>query len=599
MSVLMHATPLEADHTQTSHSSKQGANIPDVMIYMIPRGKEPVVFLIMELKWVQPVSTDQANIRGFKIDNEPINLDATSFLWAVREAVYQTLWYLYAAGKLCGTSLAVAQVNEFFYRCVRLPDGILALEESCVEMTAGDGLTAEGEGKKIDSTCGRTTPEASESTSTNTNQPGPATETHSETNARQPLSITDLDQRESTWGKPPQSLLIRGPDRLPCDVNTKSLDLLSLYIYTALYMAGTHDPSVGKMQPPPFKSKQKLTSDPSSSDPNASNVDDLPFKAVPIQSDAQSAADIHMLKELVASKKSYRIRLLAQLARKTEASGDTPVGDGAGDGEDGDRRDDHDNAGDGGDGGGNDDNAQNEDHEGGDDHEGNNGNGGGGGFGDNGNNGGNHDDGGTKNDDNDTNNGNDNDGNQESDVMDGLNEYDQGDVGSGQQQREPQEGELEEQDMWVPSDADGNFRDDVGGDEWDDWPSDISSNDDQARTRLEILRDKLTMNGVQILPVTSAEMDALVQRISNPRAAVDPVMLSGDLEYYLRLYDDAPVSPSTAEPVIMTPRVTPPKEVEREPESRSASPDDVNEVLPSAKPFRPVRTPAFNDILVQ
>ena len=557
MSVLMHATPLEADHTQTSHSSKQGANIPDVVMYMKRPGKEPVVFLIMELKWVQPIPTDQANIRGFKIDNEPINLDATSFRWAVREAVYQTLWYLYAAGKLCGTSLAVAQVNEFFYRCVRFPDGILALEESSVEMTAGDGLTAEGKGKKIDSTCGRTTPEASESTSANTNQAGPTTETHSETSTRQSLNITDLDQRESTWEKPPQSLLIRGPDRLPCGVNTKSLDLLSLHIYAALYMAGTHVPSSDKIKPPPFKSKQKPKSDPSSSDPNASNIDDLPFKAVPVQSDAQSAAEIHTLKERVASNKSNRIPLLAQLAKQTKASRDTAVGDRAWDEENGDRRDDHDNAGDGG---------------------------------------------GTNNDDNDANDGNDNDGNQESDVMDGLNEYDQGYVGSGQQQREPQEGALEEQDMWVPSDGDGAFRDDVGGDEWDDWPSDISSNDEQALTRLEILRDKLAKNGVQILPVTSAEMNALVQRISNPRAAVDPAMLSGDLEYYLRLYDDAPVSPSTAEPVIMTPRVTPPKGVEREPEFRSAKPDDVNEVLPSAKPVRPVRpvrTPAFNDILVQ
>ena len=594
MSVLMHATPLEADHTQTSHSfqyEEQSRNWSDLLIFGIPPGKEPVVFLIMELKWVQPVSTDQANIRGFKIDNEPINLDATSFRWAVREAVYQTLWYLYAAGKLCGTSLAVAQVNEFFYRCVRFPDGTLALEESCVEMTAGDGLTAEGEGKEIDSTCGRTTPEASESTSTNTNQPGPTAETHSETNARQPLSITDLDQRESTWGKPPQSLLIRGPDRLPRDINTKSLDLLSLYIYTALYMAGTHDPSI-KMQPPPFKSKQKPTSDPSSSDPYASNVDDLPFKAVPIQSDAQSAADIHMLKELVASKKSYRSACLPSWRGRQRLRGT--------------RRSE----------------MELEMARMGTEEmimtlramgamgamreatmimhkmritkaamtmKGTNSNGGGGG--DNGNNGGNHDDGDTKNDDSDTNNGNDNDGNQESDAMDGLNEYDQGCVGSGQEPREPQEGGLEEQDMWVPSDRDGTFRDDVGGDEWDDWPSDISSNDDQARTRLEILRDKLTKNGVQILPVTSAEMDALVQRISNPRAAVDPVMLSGDLEYYLRLYDDVPVSPSTAEPVIMTPRGTPPKGVESEPEFRSASPDDVHEVLPSAKPVRPVRPP--------
>ena len=546
MSVLMHATSLEADHTQISHSSKQGVHIPDVVMYMRCPGKEPAVFLIMELKWVHPVSTDQANVRGFKIDNDPINLDATSFRWAVREAVYQTLWYLYAAGKHCKTSLAVAQVNEFFYRCVRLPDGTLALEESSVEITAGVGLTAEGKGKKIDSTCRRTTPEASESTSTNTNQPGLTAETHSKTSTRQSLSITDLDQRESTWEKPPQSLLIRGPDRLPCDVNTKSLDLLSLHIYTALYMAGTHVPS-SKIKAPPFKSKQKPTSDPSSSHPNTSKDYDLPFKAVPIQSDAQSAGEIHMLMELVASNRYNRIRQLAQLAKQTEASGDTAVVDGAGDGEDGDRRDDHDDGGDGGDGGG------------------------------------------THNDDNDTNNGTDNDGNQESDVIDGPNEYDQGYVASWQKQRRPQEGELEEQDMWVPSDRDGTFRDDVGGDEWDDWPSDISSNDEQARTRLEILRDKLIKNGVQILPVTSAEMDVLVQRISNPRAAVDPVMLSGDLEYFLRLYD-APVSPSTAEAAIVTPLGTPPKGVECDIESRSTSPD-INEVLPSTKPVRPVQTP--------
>ena len=564
LSVLMRATPLEADHIQTSSFQyvEQSINWSDVLMYMILPGKEPLVFLIMEVKWVQPVSTDQANMRGFKIDNDPINLDATSFRWAVRETVYQTLWYLYAAGKFCETSLAVAQVNEFFYRCVRLPDGTLALEETFVEITAGDGLTADGKGKKIDSNCGRTTPEASESASTNTNQPGPTTETQCETSTRQSLSITDLDQRESTWKKPPQSLLIRGPDRLPCDVNTKSLDLLSLHIYTALYMAGTHVPSIDKIKPPPFKSKQKATSDPSSLHPNTSNDYDLPFKAVPIQSDAQSAAEIHKLKEPVAANKPNRIRLLAQSAKQTEASGDTAVGDGAGAGEDGDRRDDHDNRGDGGDGG-----------DGGDE-------------------------GGTNNDDNNTKKGNDNDGNQESEVIDGLNEYDQGYVGSGQKQREPQEGKLEEQDMWVPSDRDGTFRGDVGGDEWDDWSSDISSDDEQVRTRLEILRDKLTKNGVQILPVASAEMDAFVQRISNPRAAVDPAMLSSDLGYYLRLYD-VPGSPSTAEAAIITPRGTSPKGVERDIESRSTSPDHVNEVLPSTKPVRPVRSPASNDNLVQ
>ena len=116
LSVLMRATPLEPDHTQTSHSfqyEEQSRNWSALLMYMIPPGKEPVVFLNMEIKWVQPVSTDHANIRGFKIDNDPINLDATSFRWAVQEAVYQTLWYLYAAGKFCETSLAVAQVNEF------------------------------------------------------------------------------------------------------------------------------------------------------------------------------------------------------------------------------------------------------------------------------------------------------------------------------------------------------------------------------------------------------------------------------------------------------------------------------------------------------
>ena len=231
----------------------------------------------------------------------------------------------------------------------------------------------------------------------------------------------------------------------------------------------------------------------------------------------QSAAEIHKQKEGVASS------LLAQLAKQTEASGDTAIGDGTGDEEDGHRREEHGNVGDVGD---EEDGDRRDEHdnvaEGGDEE-------------------------GTNNDDNDTKNGNNNDGNQESDVNDGLNEHVQGYVGSGQKQREPQEGKLEEQDMWVPSDRDGTFREDVGGDECDDWPSDISSNDEQARTRLEILRNKLTRNDVKILPVSSAEMDALVQRISNPGAAVDPAMLSGDFGYYLRMYD-APKSPPMPKP---------------------------------------------------
>ena len=116
-------------------------------------------------------------------------------------------------------------------------------------------------------------------------------------------------------GKPPQSLLTRGPDRLPCCVKTKSLDLLSLHIFAALYMAGTHISSSDKSKPPPFKSKQKPTGYPSSSDPNPLNDYDLPYKAVPIQSNAQSAAEIHKLKEGVASNKYNRMRLLAQLAK--------------------------------------------------------------------------------------------------------------------------------------------------------------------------------------------------------------------------------------------------------------------------------------------
>jgi hypothetical protein len=86
--------------------------------------------LVIELKWVLPSDPDEvpSDVLYTTPQGRVSWLDRDVLKQALRECLYQVLWYLYCTSNLCGTQLAVAQINEFFYRCLRLPKGQFVVE---------------------------------------------------------------------------------------------------------------------------------------------------------------------------------------------------------------------------------------------------------------------------------------------------------------------------------------------------------------------------------------------------------------------------------------------------------------------------------------
>ena len=248
-------------------SQKQGGHTPDTIVYRLgpteASGRSDphlTVGLAIELKWVAPSTSDTCYVAA---DGRTTRLDSGSFKWALHEGVFQTLWYLHCLSQLCGTRLGVAQINEFFYRCLVMPGSVLVLEMK-------DPDVATSSTSSQDQTIFRERP-------------------------RRLLSVTEAVEMDDVWRHPPHSLLQASPEgEEALQVHVASVDILSAMIYCGMFFASTDGITIDSHDRSPDRSQ--LPAD----------LRELP--GVRFDSSSDSAARMHEYKDVAKSSRYNRQR---------------------------------------------------------------------------------------------------------------------------------------------------------------------------------------------------------------------------------------------------------------------------------------------------
>ncbi|ORY22898.1 hypothetical protein BCR39DRAFT_562161 [Naematelia encephala] len=241
----------------TSASQKQGPTKPDILFWL--KLKHLMIVLIIELKWtrlLQPHNDPTCAVKTDPLMSVSGGWTAVSadeqIEWAMRDGGYQTIWYLHAGGKLASARLAVAQVNEYFARMTRMEDGTIAIE-------LGRDMKAADIGKHIKA-------RRAQSNSSDENT----------THWDRVVTIEELNELKLFWRRLPHSLVTEesrypheppGAQRVEQDtrnwkVDQEALERLTVFIYTALYLAGTAKPNApaGIVNTPPRSTRSKLVS---------------------------------------------------------------------------------------------------------------------------------------------------------------------------------------------------------------------------------------------------------------------------------------------------------------------------------------------------
>lgn len=226
------------------------------------------------------------------LDGRDTGLDSAHLAFALRECFYQTAWYLHGAGCVKDTRLAVAQVNEFFVRFVRLADGTLVF----------DGPPNHVSGNMPSSSAGVGAAAA----------------------ARPTLTVAAIDADRSVWEPLPRMLIRAAQVNQPgetspagaCDRD--ALAQLSLIIYTALLLIATlSTPPAASLAPPRLAPIPTVDTSPAAvfgaDHPHTTRSLALGGR------DHLAAVDVHLLRESWAKKKANRKKTLASHAATTLA----------------------------------------------------------------------------------------------------------------------------------------------------------------------------------------------------------------------------------------------------------------------------------------
>ena len=237
-------------------SQKEGNHKPDIIIYRKGPHSTPspspsslsavettnitlkIIALIIELQWVQPLAPSPGDFTWYTdLRGRQTFLEILALEWAFREAVMQTLAYLCGAGPLAGAELAVAQINEFFFRCLRLPTGVLVVEAASLAST-------------IDSSSERTNNQTEISPS------GSGLTPQYDASSRPRLSVDEFESHQTFWKHAPHSLLHIVDEKLQID--EQATDILSAMIYIGMYFASTATrQSQTELTTPPISSRHR------------------------------------------------------------------------------------------------------------------------------------------------------------------------------------------------------------------------------------------------------------------------------------------------------------------------------------------------------
>ncbi|KAK4684528.1 hypothetical protein P7C73_g5647, partial [Tremellales sp. Uapishka_1] len=271
--------PARRHHPKTVHrpsqldSALQGATTPDFVLFLHAQLMTAiVVILIIEMKWVSLKSVEkddkQRSVPVFHYQGYPSEpgcdiLPGEPMLYAIREAIYQTSWYLCNSAHLWATRMAIANVNEFYFRIVSLDVNTLIIETDTLQADTQPPFSRlshnEPSASAVDISPGPQPP-IGDSTSANprassTSEPPNELAKPAVTNSRRPpplnlairpggerglLSVSQIEDLHALWETPPNSLLKWEDGAFIPDKD--GVDRLSAFIMNGLVVAGTHQP---------------------------------------------------------------------------------------------------------------------------------------------------------------------------------------------------------------------------------------------------------------------------------------------------------------------------------------------------------------------